>query len=70
MGDEGLLEFVRVKSVAGARLTLPREPQWFPYRPRDVALARRLLAAWFAPGLLAKLEALLSGRVARGGPSP
>lgn len=65
MGDEGLLEFVRVKSVAGARLTLPREPQWFPYRPRDVALARRLLAAWYAPGLMAKLRALLGRHVAR-----
>ncbi len=65
MGDEGLLEFVRVKSVAGARLTFRREPQWFPYRPRDVALARRLLAAWYAPGLVAKLRALLGRHVAR-----
>ena len=70
MGDEGLLEFVRVKSVAGARLTFPREPQWFPYRPRDVALARRLLAAWYAPGLAAKLRALVGRYVARGGSSP
>jgi acyl-CoA reductase-like NAD-dependent aldehyde dehydrogenase len=70
MGDEGLLEFVRVKSVAGARLTLPREPQWFPYRPRHVALARRLLAVWYAPGFLAKLKVLLGGHVARDGPSP
>jgi acyl-CoA reductase-like NAD-dependent aldehyde dehydrogenase len=37
MGDDGLLEFVRVKSVTGARLTFAREPHWFPYRPRDVA---------------------------------
>jgi delta 1-pyrroline-5-carboxylate dehydrogenase len=69
MGDEGLLEFVRVKSVAGARLAFPREPHWFPYRPRDVALARRLLAAWYAPGLAAKLRALLGRHVAQGGPS-
>jgi acyl-CoA reductase-like NAD-dependent aldehyde dehydrogenase len=66
MGDEGLHEFVRVKSVVGARLTFRREPHWFPYRPRDVALAGRLMAAWYVPGLAAKLRCLLgSGGSAR-----
>jgi acyl-CoA reductase-like NAD-dependent aldehyde dehydrogenase len=68
MGDEGLLEFVRVKSVVGARVTFTREPQWYPYRPRLVGLARRLLAVWYAPGLWAKLRALLARHVARDGP--
>jgi hypothetical protein len=64
MGDEGLLEFVRVKSVVGARVTFAREPQWYPYRPRLVGLARRLLAAWYAPGLWAKVWTLLGGGLA------
>jgi succinate-semialdehyde dehydrogenase/glutarate-semialdehyde dehydrogenase len=59
MGDEGLLEFVRVKSVTGARLTLPREPHWFPYRPRDAAGLRWILRVWFRPGLAGRLRALL-----------
>lgn len=59
MGDEGLLEFVRVKSVADARVTLRREFYWFPYRPRYADLLRRLLRTWFSPGLGAKLRALL-----------
>jgi acyl-CoA reductase-like NAD-dependent aldehyde dehydrogenase len=58
MGDEGLLEFVRVKSVAGTRVALPRELYWFQYRPRDVALARRFLAAWYAPGIGSKMRAI------------
>ncbi|HET7038615.1 MAG TPA: aldehyde dehydrogenase family protein, partial [Gemmatimonadales bacterium] len=61
MGDEGLLEFVRVKSVAGARLTLRREPYWFPYSPAHSRAMRRLLRVWFSPGLGAKLRALLRG---------
>ncbi|MDH3497740.1 MAG: aldehyde dehydrogenase family protein [Gemmatimonadota bacterium] len=67
MGDEGLLEFVQVKSVAGARVTFKREPQWFPYRPGDVGLMRRWLALWFTPGLTAKVRGALrgSGAVAR-----
>jgi len=58
MGDEGLLEFVRVKSVTGARLTFSREPHWFPYRPRDVAGLRVLLRVWFRPGVIGRLRAL------------
>jgi acyl-CoA reductase-like NAD-dependent aldehyde dehydrogenase len=58
MGDEGLLEFVRVKSVTGARLTLSREPHWFPYRPRDVAGLRALLRVWFRPGVVGRIHAL------------
>lgn len=58
MGDEGLLEFVRVKSVTGARVTLPREPHWFPYRPRDVAGLRWILRVWFRPGLIGRIRAM------------
>jgi succinate-semialdehyde dehydrogenase/glutarate-semialdehyde dehydrogenase len=61
MGDEGLLEFVRVKSVAGARMTLGREPYWFPYRPRTFAAFRRLLKVWFTPGLRGKARAMFGG---------
>jgi len=59
MGDEGLLEFVRLKSVTGARITFRREPHWFPYRPRDITGLRILLRVWFRPGLLGKARALL-----------
>jgi acyl-CoA reductase-like NAD-dependent aldehyde dehydrogenase len=58
MGDEGLLEFVRVKSVTGARVTFPREPHWFPYRPRDVTALRALLRVWFRPGVVGRVRAL------------
>jgi acyl-CoA reductase-like NAD-dependent aldehyde dehydrogenase len=61
MGDEGLLEFVRVKSVAGARVTFPREPHWFPYRPRDVVALRRLLKAWYTPGMGARVRGMFGG---------
>ena len=62
MGDEGLLEFVRVKSVTGARLTIPREPHWFPYRPRDVAVLRVVMGVWFAPGVVGRLRWLFGRR--------
>jgi len=58
MGDEGLLEFVRVKSVAGARITFRREPHWFPYRGRTYHAFRWLNRTWFSPGFGAKLRAL------------
>jgi hypothetical protein len=58
MGDEGLLEFVRVKSVTGARVTFAREPHWFPYRPRDVAVLRTLVRVWLRPGVLGRVRGL------------
>jgi acyl-CoA reductase-like NAD-dependent aldehyde dehydrogenase len=59
MGDDGLLEFVRVKSVAGARVTFRREPHWFPYRPRTYRVFRRWMDLWFTPGVSGKLRALI-----------
>jgi acyl-CoA reductase-like NAD-dependent aldehyde dehydrogenase len=41
MGDEGLLEFAQIKSVAETVVSLPREVTWFPYRPSVYALLRR-----------------------------
>ena len=61
MGDEGLLEFVRTKSVTGARVTFAREPHWFPYRPRDVAALRRVMRVGFRPGVVGRLRALFRG---------
>jgi len=58
MGDEGLLEFVRVKSVTGARLTFSNEPHWFPYRPRDVRVLRALVRVWLRPGIAGRVRAL------------
>jgi len=58
MGDEGLLEFVRVKSVTGARVTFAREPHWFPYRPRDVTVLRTLVRVWLRPGVLGRVRGL------------
>jgi succinate-semialdehyde dehydrogenase/glutarate-semialdehyde dehydrogenase len=42
MGDEGLLEFSQVKAVADTRVALKRELFWFPYRPKQLALLKRL----------------------------
>ena len=47
MGDEGLLEFAQVKAVADTRLALKRELFWFPYRPKQLALLKRLARAAF-----------------------
>jgi hypothetical protein len=58
MGNEGLLEFVRVKSVTGTRLSFAREPHWFPYHPRDVAALRALVRVWLRPGVVGRLRGL------------
>jgi succinate-semialdehyde dehydrogenase/glutarate-semialdehyde dehydrogenase len=42
MGDEGLLEFSQVKAIADTRVALRRELFWFPYRPKQLALLKRL----------------------------
>ena len=47
MGDEGLLEFVQVKSVAETMVALPREVTWFPYRPSVYGLLRRATRVLF-----------------------
>ncbi|HEX8693001.1 MAG TPA: aldehyde dehydrogenase family protein [Longimicrobium sp.] len=47
MGDEGLLEFSVVKAVAETRVALPREIVWFPYRPKQYELLRRLAKTVF-----------------------
>ncbi|HEU0051603.1 MAG TPA: aldehyde dehydrogenase family protein [Longimicrobium sp.] len=47
MGDEGLLEFSIVKGIAETRLALKRELFWFPYRPKQYALLRRIAKAAF-----------------------
>jgi hypothetical protein len=59
MGDDGLHEFVRVKSVTGARVTFAREPHWFPYRPRGVAALRAVMRIWFRPGVVGRLRGML-----------
>jgi len=52
MGDEGLLEFSQVKAVATTRVALKRELFWFPYRPKQLAMLKRLTR--FAFGTLAR----------------
>jgi acyl-CoA reductase-like NAD-dependent aldehyde dehydrogenase len=47
MGDEGLLEFAQVKSVAETMVALPREITWFPYRPAVYGLLRRATRVLF-----------------------
>lgn len=47
MGDEGLLEFSQVKAVADTRVALKRELFWFPYRPRQLSLLKRLTQVAF-----------------------
>ncbi|HKP75260.1 MAG TPA: aldehyde dehydrogenase family protein, partial [Longimicrobiaceae bacterium] len=42
MGDEGLLEFSQVKGVADTKVAFKRELFWFPYRPRQLALLKRI----------------------------
>jgi len=47
MGDEGLLEFVQIKSVAETVVSLPREITWFPYRPAVYGILRRATKVLF-----------------------
>jgi succinate-semialdehyde dehydrogenase/glutarate-semialdehyde dehydrogenase len=47
MGDEGLLEFSVVKAVATTRVAMKRELFWFPYRPQQYQLLRRMTKAAF-----------------------
>jgi succinate-semialdehyde dehydrogenase/glutarate-semialdehyde dehydrogenase len=47
-GDEGLLEFARVKAVAETRLAMRRELLWFPYRPATYRLLRRVFSLVFS----------------------
>lgn len=58
LGDEGLLEFARVKSLAVTRFALRREPYWFPYTERRRRMLTRLARVWYAPGIREKLRAL------------
>ena len=59
-GEEGLMEFVRVKSVASDRAGLKREPYWFA--PASAAgLLKRFLKARYRRGASAKLRGLLRG---------
>lgn len=56
MGDEGLLEFVRTKGVTGSRITLRREPFWFPYTEAKYRLLRRAVRFFLAPGLRGRIR--------------
>jgi acyl-CoA reductase-like NAD-dependent aldehyde dehydrogenase len=60
MGDEGLLEFVRTKSVTGARITFSREPHWFPYRSRNLKAMRALVRLGFHPGVVSRIRAFFT----------
>ena len=44
---EGLLEFSQAKAVADTRVALRRELFWFPYRPQQLALLKRLTRTVF-----------------------
>jgi len=59
-GDEGLLEFSRVKAVAYDRAGLRREPHWFA-PTRSAGLLTRFLKVRHRRGLRGKLRALLRG---------
>ncbi len=55
------MEFVRPKSVAETVIGFRREPTWFPYGPKRFGLLQRGGGFWLAPGLRAKVRALLGG---------
>ncbi len=59
LGSEGLLEFVRTKSVVGSRLTLTREPYWYPYSESRYRRLHRAVRATFAVGLGKRLRAIV-----------
>ncbi len=59
LGTEGLLEFVRTKSVVGSRLTLAREPYWYPYTESRYRQLHRLVRATFAVGLGRRIRAIV-----------
>ncbi len=59
LGTDGLLEFVRAKSVVGSRLTLRREPYWYPYSASRYRRLHRLVRATFADGLGKRIRAIV-----------
>ncbi len=58
-GVEGILEFVRVKSMLEDRLGLKREPMWFPYPKGAFDMGARLIGAVYREGLPGKVRSLL-----------
>lgn len=59
LGTEGLLEFVRTKSVVDSWLTLRREPYWYPYTQSRYRRLHRLVRATFAVGLAKRIRAIV-----------
>lgn len=60
-GDEGLLEFARVKAIAETRIALERELLWFPYRAITYRVLRRLVELVFSTSMAARLRTRWSG---------
>jgi acyl-CoA reductase-like NAD-dependent aldehyde dehydrogenase len=54
-GYDGLRTFTNTKSVLGTRLTLPREPQWFPTPAWWGTALKRMLRLRYRRGAAAKL---------------
>ncbi|MFN8418841.1 MAG: aldehyde dehydrogenase family protein [Anaerolineae bacterium] len=60
-GEEGLRDMTRPMGIAYDLLSVPVFEQliWYPHTPAKLDLMKRLLGVLYAPGLLAKLKALL-----------
>jgi acyl-CoA reductase-like NAD-dependent aldehyde dehydrogenase len=57
LGDEGLLEFVRIKAIVEPRFELGREPFWFPYTPGRSRMVRAV-SVLLAPGVRGRWRAI------------
>lgn len=61
-GAEGLREFSQVKSVLGPRVTLPKEPWWFPVPRQMDSIALRTLRVRFGRSARTRLKGLRPGQ--------
>jgi succinate-semialdehyde dehydrogenase / glutarate-semialdehyde dehydrogenase len=56
LGEEGLREFVRPKSIVGTRASLQREPYWYPYDVKRFRQLHRLVRATYDVGFMKRLR--------------
>lgn len=54
-GAHGILKYTRSQGIVGARVAMPREPNWYPYTPTRTAVLRRVARLIGAGDLRRKL---------------
>jgi acyl-CoA reductase-like NAD-dependent aldehyde dehydrogenase len=57
-GPEGLLDMVYPQALSVDRVTLPREPYWYPHTPLKYNIFRRILRVLYADSFVERIRAL------------